>query len=111
MRELAKVFDNPRRQIDPVNHELALNWLREKYNEKTAKELAESVWQWVWRWVKDGLKFTPAFIKKRRERLGLTTKRPSGPRPNPTGRNGALALGVYLKCFEPNCGATRNIRS
>jgi hypothetical protein len=76
MRELARVFDNPRRTIDPVNYELALNWLREKYNEQTEKELSESIFKKILRWL------TPAAIKKRRERLGLTSKRPPGPRPN-----------------------------
>ncbi len=30
---IGQCFDQPRRTLDPVNHELALNWLREKYNE------------------------------------------------------------------------------
>ncbi|MDB6056296.1 MAG: hypothetical protein JWO95_140, partial [Verrucomicrobiales bacterium] len=77
MRELARVFDQPRRQIDAVNHELALNWLREKYNELTARELAESIFQRVFRWL------TPDAIRKRWFRLGLTSKRDNGPRPRP----------------------------
>lgn len=82
MRELASVFDQPRRQLDPINHELALNWLREKYNQQTAKQLSESIFKRVYRWLAPGFKMTADFIKKRRERLGLTTKRGSGPPPN-----------------------------
>lgn len=43
MCEFGEVMGKPRRQLDPVNHELALNWLRRKYNEMTAKELSDSV--------------------------------------------------------------------
>ena len=82
MCEFAEVMSNPRKQIDPVNHELALNWLRQKYNEMTAKVLADTVYNRVCRWVRDHLRFSADFIKKRRERLGLTTKRGAGPRPN-----------------------------
>jgi hypothetical protein len=56
-----------------VNYELALNWLRAKYNEMSEKELSLSFFQKLLIWL------TPAAIKKRRERLGLTTKRPPGP--------------------------------
>jgi hypothetical protein len=77
MREHAKVFDQPRRTIDPVNHELALNWLREKYNLLTARELSESIFQRVLRWLRLD-RLTPEAIKKRRERLGLTTKMKPG---------------------------------
>jgi hypothetical protein len=72
MCEFAEVMSKPRRQLDPVNHELALNWLRERYNFQTAKELSESIFRRILRW------FTPDAIKKRRERLGLTTKRKPG---------------------------------
>jgi hypothetical protein len=75
MREHAKVFDQPRKTIDSVNHELAFNWLREKYNLLTEAQLSESIFQRVLRWL------TPAAIKKRRERLGLTSKRKTGPPP------------------------------
>lgn len=78
MCEFAEVMKNPRRQIDPINHELALNWLRQKYNEMTAKTLADAVYKRVWRWVTDQINFSADFIKKRRERLGLTTKRKPG---------------------------------
>lgn len=82
MCECAEVMSNPRRQLDPVNHELALNWLHLKYNEMTARELSQSIWSRIWKWLAPGFKLTADFIKKRRERLGLTTKRPPGPRPN-----------------------------
>lgn len=72
MCEFAEVYHEPRRTIDPVNHELALNWLRERYNLLTARELSESIFKKILRW------FTPDAIKKRRERLGLTTKREPG---------------------------------
>lgn len=32
MCEFGEVMREPRRQLDPINHELALNWLRENYN-------------------------------------------------------------------------------
>ncbi len=82
MCEFAEVMSKPRRTLDPVNHELALNWLRQKYNEMTAKELSESVFSSVWKWLAPGFRMTAEFIKKRREKLGLTTKRSTGPRPN-----------------------------
>jgi len=72
MCEFGNVLHEPRRTIDRVNHELALNWLRARYNELTAKQLSESIFKRVLRWLK------PAAIKKRRERLGLTTKRKPG---------------------------------
>ena len=78
MREHVRVFDRPRRQLDPINHELALNWLRVKYNQQTAQQLSESVFKRVFTWLAPGFKMTADFIKKRRERLGLTTKRQPG---------------------------------
>jgi hypothetical protein len=77
MCEFGEVMREPRRTIDPVNHELALNWLHEKYNLLTARELSESIFQRVLRWLKLD-RLTPDAIKKRRERLGLTTKRKPG---------------------------------
>jgi hypothetical protein len=76
MCEFAEVMSKPRRTISPVNYELALNWLREKYNEMTEKELSVSVFQRLFIWL------TPAAIKKRRDCLGLTSKRKPGPPPN-----------------------------
>jgi hypothetical protein len=82
MCEFAAVMNEPRRQLDPINHDLALNWLRCRYNGMSAKELSESVFHRVWRWLAPGFRMTADFIKKRRERLGLTTKRSPGPPPN-----------------------------
>jgi hypothetical protein len=83
MCEFGEVMREPRRQLDPINHELALNWLRAHYNRLTAKDLSNSIFSRVWRWLAPGFKLTADFIKKRRERLGLTTKRPPGPPPKP----------------------------
>lgn len=73
--EFASVMHRPRRDIDSVNHELALNWLRRHYYLMTGVELSLSLSQRLRRWL------SPWAIKKRRERLGLTTRRPTGPRP------------------------------
>ena len=81
MCEFADVRDNPRKQLDPINHELALNWLREKYNQLTSQELRDSVFQRIWKWLAPGFIMTADFIKKRRQMLGLTSKRSPGPRP------------------------------
>ena len=75
MCEFAEVMSKPRRTISPVNYELALNWLHEKYNEMTDKELSASIFKRLLIWL------TPAAIKKRRQILDLTSKRPPGPRP------------------------------
>jgi hypothetical protein len=80
MCEFAEVMGKPRRTISPVNYELALNWLRAKYNLMTEKELSLSIFQKLLIWL------TPGAIKKRRERLGLTSKRPTGPPPKPGGQ-------------------------
>lgn len=73
--QFARVKESPQRDLDPINYELALNWLRKKYNLLTAEELAVEIHKAT------GQRITAAAIKKRRERLGLTTKRPTGPRP------------------------------
>jgi hypothetical protein len=75
MCEFGEVMREPRRTISPVNHELALNWLREKYNLLTEAELSLSIFKRILIWL------TPGAIKKRRERLGLTSKRKTGPPP------------------------------
>jgi hypothetical protein len=75
MCEFGRVFAEPMREIDPINHELAFNWLRRKYNLLTAEELSDSILMATLQRV------MPATLKKRRERLGLTTKRPPGPPP------------------------------
>lgn len=54
---------------------VAFNWLRQKYNLLTAEELSDAMLVMV------GQRLTPETLKKRRERLGLTTKRPPGPPP------------------------------
>ena len=73
--EFGSVMHEPRKTIDPVNHELALNWLRRSYNLMTAEALSHSIFKKILIWL------TPAALKKRRERLGLTTRRPPGPPP------------------------------
>jgi hypothetical protein len=78
MCEFSEVMREPRRQLDPINHELALNWLRQNYNRMTAKELCNSIFSRVWKWLAPSFQMTADFIKKRRERLGLTTKRKPG---------------------------------
>ena len=77
MCEFARVFEEPERRIDEINYELAFNWLRRKYNLLTAEELSDSIL------VATGQRLMPGTLKKRRERLGLTTDRDPGPRPNP----------------------------
>jgi hypothetical protein len=76
MVEFARVFREPERDIDPINYELALNWVRQKYNLLTEGELSDAIL------VATGQRVMPGTLKKRRERLGLTTKRQPGPRPN-----------------------------
>jgi hypothetical protein len=75
MCEFGSVMHEPRKSVDPVNHELALNWLRQNYNVMTAEALSLTIFQRIFRWL------TPSAIKKRRERLGLTSKRKPGPPP------------------------------
>ena len=74
--EFASVFQEPKRELDPINHELAFNWLRRKYNLLTAEELSDSILMATLQRV------TPGALKKRRERLGLTSNRRPGPPPN-----------------------------
>lgn len=76
MCEFARVFAEPERRVDDVNYELAFNWLRRKYNLLTAEELSDLIL------IATGQRLMPGTLKKRRERLGLTTKRDPGPRPN-----------------------------
>lgn len=76
MCEFAHVLNAQQRTIDPINYELAFNWLRRKYNLLTAKELAISVS------IATGSSASAGALKKTRERLGLTTKRSPGPKPN-----------------------------
>jgi hypothetical protein len=74
--EFARMYQEPGKALDPINHELALNWIRRGYNLLTEEELSDAIL------VMTGQRLTPGTIKKRRERLGLTTKRLPGPRPN-----------------------------
>ena len=75
MCEFARVMQEPEREIEPINYELALNWLRRKYNLMTAEELSDNIL------IRTGQRMMPGTLKKRRERLGLTSKRPPGPPP------------------------------
>jgi hypothetical protein len=70
--EFSTVFQEAPRELDPINHELALNWLRRKYNLLTAEELSDAIL------VATLQRLTPEALKKRRERLGLTTRRKPG---------------------------------
>lgn len=76
MCHFAQVFQEPEREIDSINHELALNWIKRGYHLLTAEELSDRIL------VATGQRVMPATLKKRRERLGLTTKRSPGPKPN-----------------------------
>jgi hypothetical protein len=64
---------------DPIDYELALNWnsnppgIDKPYNRMTAKELSEALFKVT------GVRLSDDLVKKRRERLGLTTERPPGP--------------------------------
>jgi len=75
MCEFGRAFQEPERTIDPINYELAFRWLRRKYNLLTAEELSDMIL------VATGQRLMSGALKKRRERLGLTTKRPPGPPP------------------------------
>lgn len=74
--EFARMYREPAKELDPINHELALNWIRRGYNLLTEEELSDAIL------VMTGQRLMPSTIKKRCERLGLTTKRQTGPRPN-----------------------------
>jgi hypothetical protein len=73
--EYGRVLREPERKIDPINYELAFRWLHRKYNLLTAEELSDKIL------IATGQRVMPGALKKRRERLGLTTKRPPGPPP------------------------------
>jgi hypothetical protein len=75
MCEFVGVLEEPARRIDAINYELAFNWLRRNYNLLTAEELSRMIL------IATGQRLMPGALKKRRERLGLTTKRTTGPRP------------------------------
>jgi hypothetical protein len=64
-----------RKEIDVVDYELAFNWRWKKYYLLTADQLKEEVFN------ETKQELSAEAIKKRRERLGLTTQRPPGPPP------------------------------
>lgn len=74
--EFARMIEEPESQLDPINEELALHWLRRGYNLMTENELSDAILEAT------GQRLMPDTLKKRRGRLGLSTKRPPGPRPN-----------------------------
>ncbi len=80
MEEFVACLRKPARALDRVNFELALNWIRRAYDQMTAEQLAEAVFDAT------GERLSSAAIKKRRERLGLTTDRPPGPPPTESGQ-------------------------
>ena len=74
--EFTRVLYEPKREVHSVDHEIVLNWMRRGYNLLTAQELSDAIYK------ETGERLTPEALKKRRERLGLTTDRSPGPRPN-----------------------------
>lgn len=76
MCEFARVMEEPERQLDPINHELALNWIRRGYNLMTENELSDAIR------IATGQRLMPGTLRKKRDNLGLKTRRPRGPRPN-----------------------------
>lgn len=64
-----------RKEINAVDYELAFNWRWKGYFLLTAEQLRDEVQK------ETKQLFSPEAIKKRRERLGLTTQRPPGPPP------------------------------
>jgi hypothetical protein len=64
-----------RKEINDVDYELAFNWRWKRYYSLTAEQLRDEIQKET----KQSL--SPEAIKKRRERLGLTTQRPPGPPP------------------------------
>lgn len=75
MREFIEVLDRRKREIDPIDHEIVLNWLRRNYHLSTAEELSDAIFE------NTGERLTAEALKKRRQRIGLNSDRPPGPRP------------------------------
>jgi hypothetical protein len=75
LREFVRNIEEPERQLDPINHELAMHWLRRGYNLMTENELSDAIL------IATGQRVMPNTLKKKRARLGLTARQP-GPRPN-----------------------------
>jgi hypothetical protein len=71
--EFGRVMEAPERELDLINHELALNWLRRGYNLMTENELSGAVFKAT------GQRVKPNTLRKKRGKLGLATKRPFGP--------------------------------
>jgi hypothetical protein len=75
LHEFGKMLEKPERELDPINQELALNWLHRGYNLMTEKELSVAIKNATGKDVK------PNTVKKKRTDLGLPTKRNPGPKP------------------------------
>ncbi len=74
--ETADSMKAPVEVVDPVNSELALNWIKRGYNEMKPDALAEIIYKVT------GKEITPVAIRKRHYRdLGLMTKRTAGAKP------------------------------
>jgi len=74
--DTADSLKSPVMAVDPVNFELALNWIARRYNEMKPDELAEIIYKVT------GERLTPVAIRKRHYRgLGLMTKRKAGAKP------------------------------
>lgn len=72
--EFGRMMNSPELHLDPINHELALNWLRRGYNLMNESELSDAIFK------ASGQRIKPNTLKKKRAKLGLTG-RPFGPRP------------------------------
>ena len=77
LRVFAKMIEKPECELDPIEHELALNWLRRGYNLMTENELSAAILKAIGQQVK------PNTLKKKRAKIGLQSKRPFGPNPKP----------------------------
>jgi hypothetical protein len=60
--EFGRVYHKPRRTIDPVNHDLALNWLRRNYNLLPEEELVIPVFKRILKWLKKTASFWLAHV-------------------------------------------------
>jgi hypothetical protein len=69
-----------RKEINVADYEMAFNWRWKQYYQLTAEELRDAV--------KNETRqlLNVEALKKRRERLGLTTQRPTGPPPKSSGQ-------------------------
>ena len=69
---LAKALKRKRRRRDPVDDELALNWVTKGYYKMNSKKLAGAIFKLT------GKRLSPKTLKQRRLRLGLHTTAPVG---------------------------------